>query len=83
MDACEEDSCGTFAVCIADNHAPQCICPTGFKPDPHPDIGCTSVGTCENQPCHPSAACDNTEKGIVCKCHEGTSGKRLTYFIMC
>jgi len=77
LDVCDEDSCGENAVCIPENHQPQCFCSNGFKPDPHPDIACSpTVGgnNCDSQPCHPSAICENTADGFICKCEPGQVG---------
>lgn len=74
MDVCEEDSCGTNAVCIAEKQKAQCICPSGFKPDPRPEIACTAVNSCHNNPCHVTAICESVVEGYVCKCPPGQVG---------
>ncbi|KAJ8890121.1 hypothetical protein PR048_009628 [Dryococelus australis] len=39
-DVCEDDACGTNAVCIAEDHRATCQCPPGFRGNPVPDVEC-------------------------------------------
>lgn len=72
---CDKNSCGTNAVCIADNHRTICQCPPGFKPNPVADIECAVVEACNPNPCHPTAVCIDGAKGSpVCQCQSGTVG---------
>lgn len=67
-DVCEEDSCGTNAVCIGDDHKSVCQCPVGFKPNPIPEVECVQTEICNPNSCHPSAICEATLTGFTCKC---------------
>ena len=40
----------------------------------------TDVNECEDgDPCHPLAACKNTEGGFICTCKEGLEGDGIEY----
>lgn len=75
---CDEESCGTNAVCIAENHKAICQCPSGFKPDPIPDVECSPIDSCAANPCHPSAICEATPSGHTCKCPPNNVGDPFT-----
>ena len=53
--ACNTIVCGPQAVCITQNHSPQCTCPPGkFKGDPNdPVLGCKAVSCLTNTDCVP------------------------------
>lgn len=67
-DICEEDTCGTNAVCIAENHKSVCQCPPGFRANPIADVECIATDTCTPSPCHPSALCTTGPSGHICRC---------------
>lgn len=67
-DACDANTCGDNAVCIAENHKTNCQCPFGFRPNPIADVECTAIETCNANVCHPTAICEAKNSGPVCKC---------------
>lgn len=73
-DACDEESCGTNAVCIAENHKTSCQCPAGTVPNPLPDVECIAVDLCNPDPCHTTGICKTTKSGHICECPPGTIG---------
>lgn len=77
-DVCDEESCGTNAVCIAKNHKASCQCPPGFAPNPIPDVECIQLDGCSPNPCHPSALCESTPSGHTCRCPPETVGDPIT-----
>lgn len=73
--ACDGNTCGTNAVCIADDHRAICQCPPGFKPNPVPDVECAEVEACNPNPCHPTAVCVvGAGDSPVCQCQPGHVG---------
>lgn len=77
-DVCNEESCGTNAICIADGHRAICQCPPGFQADPIPEVECTAVDACNPNPCHTSAICEGTPTGYTCKCPPANVGDPFT-----
>ena len=76
--ACDENACGTNAVCIADDHRAICQCPPGFKANPVPDVECVAVEACNPNPCHPTAIClVGPTNNPVCQCHPDHVGDPL------
>lgn len=71
INACQEESCGENAVCIAENHKPNCQCPNGYKADPLPDVNCKKIEVCNPNPCHPTAVCEPRYTSFVCRCSPG------------
>lgn len=77
-DVCDEESCGTNAVCIAEEHKAICQCPPGFEPDPIPEMACSPLDVCSPNICHPSAICEATFSGHTCKCPPNNVGDPFT-----
>lgn len=77
-DVCDEESCGTNAVCIAEDHKAICQCPPGTSPNPIPDVECLPVDVCSPNSCHTSARCISTPQGHTCECPPGTIGDPYT-----
>jgi hypothetical protein len=77
-DVCDEESCGTNAVCIAENHKAICQCPPGYSPNPLAEVECVPVEVCNPNPCHGSAICEATGFGHTCKCPPNTIGDPFT-----
>lgn len=73
-DVCEEESCGSNAVCIAEDHRATCQCPPGFRANPLPEVECVPSELCSPNPCHPTAVCEGSPAGHVCKCPPGNVG---------
>lgn len=74
-DVCEENACGTNAVCIANDHRAVCQCPPGFKANPVADVECVGVEACNPNPCHPTAICVvGAADSPVCQCQPGQVG---------
>lgn len=68
-DICQQDSCGENAICmVRDDRTSVCRCQPGFKGNPIPEVECIQDEVCTSSSCHPSAICEVTEKGPVCKC---------------
>lgn len=67
-DICDEDACGTNAVCIAENHKAVCQCPPGYRGNPIADVECVATDSCSPNPCHPSGLCSTGPSGHVCHC---------------
>lgn len=78
FDVCDEESCGTNAVCIAENQKATCQCPPGFAPNPIPEVECITVEVCKPNPCHASAICQPSNFGHTCKCPPNTIGDPFT-----
>lgn len=79
LDVCEEDTCGANAVCIAEDHRSVCQCPSGFKPNPLPDIECVPTDVCSPNPCHPTAVCEPTPSvSHTCRCPPNHIGDPFT-----
>lgn len=74
MDVCLEDSCGENAVCIAENHKTICQCPSGYRSDPVPEVGCKKIEACNPNPCHSTAVCEPRHSSYVCLCPSGFVG---------
>ncbi|CAG0881855.1 unnamed protein product [Darwinula stevensoni] len=72
-DVCR-DACGSNAICVAANHAPQCSCRPGFRPNVSPEIGCLPLNPCDSAPCHSSAQCVAAPNGFACQCPQGAIG---------
>lgn len=77
-DVCDEESCGENAVCIADDHRAVCQCPSGYRPNPLPEVECIALDGCEQSPCHSSAICESGPNGHVCKCAANQIGDPYT-----
>ncbi|XP_022245556.1 fibrillin-1-like, partial [Limulus polyphemus] len=59
VDACEHFHCGPNAVCVAQNHNAECLCPPGlFDGDPY-DLaqGCQKVECLKDEHCDSNRAC--------------------------
>ena len=74
INVCGEDSCGTNAVCIAENHKFKCQCLSGYIPDPSPDINCQKINLCNPKSCHPTAICESLSTTYICKCPDNYIG---------
>ena len=74
MDVCTADTCGTNAVCLPENQVAKCSCPPGTRPDPLPEVACTTTNACSTDPCHRSATCRPTATGFSCLCPQGQVG---------
>lgn len=75
FDVCDEDSCGSNAVCIGQDHKAVCQCPPGYNPNPVAEVECVQVDACKSNPCHSTALCKTTSgKGYKCECPKGTIG---------
>lgn len=77
-DVCDEDACGTNAICIADDHKANCQCPPGFRGNPIPEVECVHIDACSPNPCHPSAICEGSSNGHVCRCPANYIGDPFT-----
>ncbi|KAJ8936987.1 hypothetical protein NQ314_012069 [Rhamnusium bicolor] len=77
-DVCDEESCGTNAVCIAEDHKAICQCPPGTSPNPIAEVECITVDVCDPNPCHNTAICKSTSTGHTCQCPQGTIGDPFT-----
>lgn len=77
-DVCEEESCGTNAVCISEDHRSVCQCPPGFRANPIPEVECKALDNCSPNPCHSSALCEGTPTGHMCRCPVNTVGDPIT-----
>ena len=77
-DVCEEDSCGSNAVCIAEDHHAVCRCPPGFRANPLPEVECVATEVCSPNPCHSSALCEGSPSGHICRCPPGLVGDPYT-----
>ena len=78
ISVCEEDSCGSNAVCIAEDHKSNCQCPPGFRGNPLPEVECVRTEVCSPNTCHSSAICESTPSGHTCKCPPGHVGDPFT-----
>lgn len=77
-DVCGEDTCGENAVCLAENHKSQCTCPAGYRPNPIPDQECVPIEGCNPSHCHPTAVCEMSPEGAICKCPHNSIGDPYT-----
>lgn len=70
FDICQPDSCGDNAICVVreTERASLCRCQPGFRANPIPEVGCVPDEQCTASSCHPSAICEVTKHGPVCKC---------------
>lgn len=76
LPACEQLTCGPNAVCIVNNHVPQCKCPPGsFIGDPN-DInkGCSLVPCVYNADCPSSQLCNRLTHTCTNVCDEESCG---------
>ena len=75
--ACNTIVCGPQAVCITQNHSPQCSCPPGkFRGDPtDPVHGCKAVACLTNPDCPPSKFCDRLSFTCMDVCTTDTCGE--------
>jgi hypothetical protein len=73
-DICTEDTCGTNAICIAEDHHSNCQCPPRYKPNPIADVECILVESCNPNPCHPTAICETGVNGPICRCPQNYIG---------
>lgn len=78
VSACNNESCGENAVCIAEDHKTNCLCPSGYKPEPIAEVSCRKLELCNPNPCHPTAICEPRHSLYVCKCPEGLVGDPST-----
>lgn len=72
--ACRNHSCGDNAVCIAEDHKVNCLCPNGYKAYPIPEVNCRKIELCNPNPCHPTAICEPGLSSYTCKCPVGYVG---------
>lgn len=70
LDPCEYAACGKGS-CRVDNHQAVCDCFSGY----HLVNGrCEDIDECLNNPCHPTASCQNIPGTFACACPEGLLG---------
>lgn len=77
VDECKTGACGEGAICTNLPGSFECTCPTGFKGNPRPEIGCVDVDEClstDRQLCGTNATCVNTVGGYFCQCPQGFTG---------
>lgn len=74
LNACGKDTCGENSVCLAENHKTTCLCPSGYRADPVPEVNCKKIESCNPNPCHSSAICEPRSSSYVCKCPIGYFG---------
>lgn len=69
-DPCDQIRCAR-GVCHVADHQPICTCLEGY----HQQAGvCEDIDECQQNPCHPSARCQNTAGSFVCSCPDGLVG---------
>lgn len=77
MDECKENPCGSGAVCTNLPGDYQCSCPSGYKGNPTPEVGCVDVDECsesKRQICGTNSTCVNILGGYFCQCPQGFTG---------
>lgn len=74
--ACESISCGPHAICIVNNHVPQCQCPPGpYAGDPNdPIVGCKTVPCVYNIDCPSNQLCNRLTHICYDVCEEESCG---------
>lgn len=69
---CDSDAdCPPTELCLSG----KCKCASGFIGTP---FGCSDIDECTEEPCHPTARCENLPGSYRCICPEGTVGDGLT-----
>lgn len=69
---CDSDAdCPPTELCLSG----KCKCAAGFIGTP---FGCSDIDECTEEPCHPTARCENLPGSYRCICPEGTVGDGLT-----
>ncbi|CAH1986493.1 unnamed protein product [Acanthoscelides obtectus] len=74
--ACDQIKCGPNAICVVNNHAPQCQCPPGaYAGDPNDlKTGCKSVPCVYNIDCPKYQLCDRMSHTCKDVCDDESCG---------